>query len=939
VEELQSTLQNARTELTREQSALDLSRRRQGDLEQQLQNLDRERSELSQSVETDRSRLAEQRQELEESQELLQAAQLRAQDHEEQVRAKRQSTEGARRSLEQSQRALLQGLEQANELHARSAGLSSRIESLTEQLQRLSEESENAKLRLEEDQTRLSETRAELERQSSERDHYREARNQQQLAIRDLEGTLRQQERAEDESLRELTRQRAKLQSMRELLESHEGMADGPKAILNWASEHGKAGLTALTDLIDVDAGFETAMEGWLEGQLEGLLSKDASLAVEALRELALLNQGRACVRLAGIWPQKSGNTSVTPSEVEALLQQAGFDFVGTLAQHVRANSKANTPLAESALNACHQVALVRDSAPLGSFISSDSFQRFIELGWSLVSLDGIALDLHSAGTAELRGGSLNSNKASSILGRKRAVAELESSVEGAQALHDEHQAQTEKTRLALETARGTLSSNEERLRELEISCGTIERETKQLERTVQDAQQNLERFSAQEHRAQEESTRSQSEMEELSQRLSELLTDRSELEASLKTREAEVHQFDLELRALESELQNLKVGEASVRERAQSLRREYLSLEGVVADRDRRITEIQRLLERATQERSQHSGGDDRSEAKIEELVHLVADLETKLSETKNQLEIVSARVNEGLERIKSLHKKGEAKNQNSMSLALEIEKLNGDFAHLNQNLEEKYGVDCLITPASAAIQEEMEAPVVTAEMTAEEEKLLNEEVERIRERIRRLGEVNPMAEQEFNDLQRRFEHLCAEKRDLERSLENLQEAIEHINKTSEERFRKAFEAIADRFEKLFPIIFGGGQAKLSLVYPEGSTEILDAGVDILAQPPGKKIVNMQALSGGEKALTAVSMIFAIFMVKPSPFCVLDEVDAPLDDANVGKFNALLREMSVKSQFILITHNKKTMELNDTLYGVTMEEPGVSKMVSVRMH
>src|SRR6202012_144231 len=126
---------------------------------------------------------------------------------------------------------------------------------------------------------------------------------------------------------------------------------------------------------------------------------------------------------------------------------------------------------------------------------------------------------------------------------------------------------------------------------------------------------------------------------------------------------------------------------------------------------------------------------------------------------------------------------------------------------------------------------------------------------------------------------------------------------------------------------------------ASLTLVYPEGSTDILEAGVDILAQPPGKKIVNIGLLSGGEKALTAISLLFAIFMVKPSPFCLLDEVDAPLDDSNIGKFNALLREMAVKSQFIVITHNKKTMELNDSLYGVTMEEPGVSKMVSIEMH
>jgi chromosome segregation protein len=343
--------------------------------------------------------------------------------------------------------------------------------------------------------------------------------------------------------------------------------------------------------------------------------------------------------------------------------------------------------------------------------------------------------------------------------------------------------------------------------------------------------------------------------------------------------------------------------------------------------------------LDRASSEHAQQSGGDSGLEARIEQLTFTLAEKRELLAEVKDRLEQSNAKLQGALDRIKFLHKAGDEKNSETLSLALEIEKCSSELGHLIQNLEEKYGAGCLERPVTSPIQEEMTEPVVTAEMTAEEELALGEEVERLRERIRRLGEVNVMAIEEYEELKKRYDYLITERQDLERSIENLQEAIEYINKTSEERFRKAFEAIADRFERLFPIIFGGGQAKLSLVYPEGSTDILEAGVDILAQPPGKKIVNITLLSGGEKALTAVSLIFAIFMVKPSPFCVLDEVDAPLDDANIGKFNGLLREMSSKSQFIIITHNKKTMELNDVLYGVTMEEPGVSKMVSVQLN
>jgi chromosome segregation protein len=336
--------------------------------------------------------------------------------------------------------------------------------------------------------------------------------------------------------------------------------------------------------------------------------------------------------------------------------------------------------------------------------------------------------------------------------------------------------------------------------------------------------------------------------------------------------------------------------------------------------------------------EKDQHHGGDQGVEEKIEELVGTLSKTQQELSEVRSRLDQSSSRLNDSLSKIKALHHRGDEQTARSNTLAIESEKVTGELTHLRQNLEEKYGSGCFEQPIASAIQEEMSEPVVTAEMTAEDEKTLHEEVESLRERIRRLGEVNTMAIEEYEELHKRFEHLAAERTDLEKSMQNLRDAIEHINQTSEDRFRKAFEAIANRFERLFPIVFGGGNAHLSLVYPEGSTDILDAGVDILAQPPGKKIVNIGLLSGGEKALTAISLVFAIFMVKPSPFCVLDEVDAPLDDSNIGKFNALLREMAARSQFIVITHNKKTMELNDALYGVTMEEPGVSKMVSIEL-
>ncbi len=203
-------------------------------------------------------------------------------------------------------------------------------------------------------------------------------------------------------------------------------------------------------------------------------------------------------------------------------------------------------------------------------------------------------------------------------------------------------------------------------------------------------------------------------------------------------------------------------------------------------------------------------------------------------------------------------------------------------------------------------------------------------------KQELGRLGEINWQAIEDYERQKLRSEFLKVQEVELRTSLEDLHNAIEHIDNKSKDRFKHAFDEVNVRFEKVFPIIFGGGNAHLKIV---GDLNSAECGIDIIAQPPGKKMVNINLMSGGEKALTAVSLIFSIFLVKPSPFCLLDEVDAPLDDANVGRFNELLREMSKESQFILITHNKKTMELNDTLYGVTMQEPGVSKAVSVQLH
>ncbi|MBL9037936.1 MAG: chromosome segregation protein SMC, partial [Archangium sp.] len=254
--------------------------------------------------------------------------------------------------------------------------------------------------------------------------------------------------------------------------------------------------------------------------------------------------------------------------------------------------------------------------------------------------------------------------------------------------------------------------------------------------------------------------------------------------------------------------------------------------------------------------------------------------------------------------------------------ALSLKTKELELELNALAAMVQERHGVDL-----QTAIHQYHLLPPLPPES--------NEKLKELRAAVEKMGEVNVTAIEEHHEIAERFTFLSKHKEDLEASLKQLTEAIATIDETSRQRFQETFDVVNEKFQQVFPRLFGGGRASLMLTN-EGPGH--EPGVEILAQPPGKKLQSVGLLSGGEKALTAVAMIFGIFLIKPTPFCLLDEVDAPLDEGNVGRYNDMVREMSKTSQFILITHNKRTMEVGDMLYGVTMQEPGVSKLVSVKL-
>jgi chromosome segregation protein len=242
-------------------------------------------------------------------------------------------------------------------------------------------------------------------------------------------------------------------------------------------------------------------------------------------------------------------------------------------------------------------------------------------------------------------------------------------------------------------------------------------------------------------------------------------------------------------------------------------------------------------------------------------------------------------------------------------------------DLEHLVAQCREEFGVE----------PDSLEAP---ADASPDALAALEGEVAELAASIERLGPVNVLAFEEHKEMSERLVFLTTQRDDLLKSIAELQESIRKINATSSERFAEAFHAINENFKGMFARLFQGGAAEMKLL---DETDVLESGIEIDAHPPGKRNQSILLLSGGEKALTAIALLMAIFRYKPSPFCILDEVDAPLDEANIDRFTRLLREMTEETQFIAITHNKRTMETADVMYGVTMEEPGCSKIVSVK--
>ncbi len=756
----------------------------------------------------------------------------------------------------------------------------------------------------------LSQRLAEIERRRGEQAQLLEETRQLKLSLagrrdeteRSLVGTRERLGGCREELGKvkdELSSRRSRLQSLLDLQRSYEGCDRGVRAVMLESGERPEGarvrGLVA--DAIRVPVEAETAIEAVLGERLQHVLVEERADAVAIARWLAASGEGRCT------FVPVAGAASVERPAAELPAHPGIVGFAIDLAQV----AVEFAPVARELLQGVVVVRGLEDALELrDAGVEATLATLGGEVLWARGALSGGTADGRGAGELQQR------REIAELTG---VVASLDARLLGLSA--DEHE---------LASRAAQLDGD---LRGLARDAHAEELNFAHRERDLAGAGEDLGRTRSRLERLAEERRSVDGQLAELDSEDALARREREESRAELERREAELAAAKLELatvagerEAAGRELTARKVEAAAASERREAMARQRGETERALVEGARRAETLAAELSQADERIGLLAEDLGRAEVALAELNERALVLVEERQGHSSRREAAAADLSrlEGALREERQRLEGCRGALSDAQLQLREKRL--EQGHVVSSLAEKHDADVSIEVSRF----HLEPPP-----GAEGETRLAE----LKQALARMGEVNLMAIEELREVTERFDFLRGQQQDLEQSLDRLRQAIARMNRTSRERFRETFELVNQRFSEVFPRLFAGGKA--GLVLSEGADDPLEAGIEIVAQPPGKRLQSVNLLSGGEKALTAVGLIFAIFLIKPTPFCLLDEVDAPLDEGNVGRYNDMVREMSRLSQFILITHNKRTMEIADTLYGVTMEDPGCSKLVSVR--
>ncbi len=657
--------------------------------------------------------------------------------------------------------------------------------------------------------------------------------------------------------------------------------------------------MASIAEVIEVEETYEKAIENALSGKVNGFI-------VQSLEEIS---QGAPALKEKGI-----RRTTFIPLDAAPAKEDegpgngmgAGRDAIlGRAADLVRlhSDSDAFSPLLRSILG---NIFVVKDLGSAFSLFSPSGHAGAAPLTY--VTLDGETVEPSGAVTVgEGRG----------ILKRKREIRELE-------ALIGEKSAEGERLGGIIATLEESLLSRQASLREIDSQAIRVEKEISLSRLTWENQNAEKERTSrklaylnmeAEEILKERESLKTMA--AEKGAEVERTTAKKSEVEQLISSLQEELAKNRERYEAERSAITDLRLSLNSCKERTESLRKERETSEETLSDLSRArgslASEKSDVDLRIGQCREEMERNNDRLKGLVVKADHLRGVIAENRETIRNESEELIRSEQESKAHRSKLDELASSLNAADVTMMehrLKIENLSG-------SISQNYGIEI------GALETEAVVP--------EDEERLSE----IRTKIQELGPVNLGTLEEYEELKMRYDFLTKQQDDLNRSISELEEAITKINSTTRRKLREAFDLLNAKFAEVFILLFGGGKAGLVMT---DENNVLDSGIDIIVQPPGKKLQNISLLSGGEKALTALSLLFAGFLIKPSPLCILDEVDAPLDESNVGRFAKMLRELAERIQFIVVTHSRATMEAADYIYGITMEEPGVSRVISMQL-
>lgn len=748
------------------------------------------------------------------------------------------------------------------------------------------------------------------------------------------------------------------------------------------ASEHEKdfAHRGTLADELRVEPKHEQAIEAVIGFYLQAVIVPTPDDAVRGAAWLEAGNFGRASFLVAGLHGATNAFADAVESEVEEakIVAPNGEKSNGKAATKAQAKNNLRHGASES-LSAMRVVDLLNASAPL-----AQALERALprEMNARLVaSLDEAISDSMATGEicvtldgAVAAGGSLvtcgtpqTENQEAGLLAFKREMRELELSVKELNAKHEQAQARVRETQAQVGAA-------EDALLILNEAVARIERETVQLNMTHTQLTSDLERAARHVRVVTEDAARLQAEIKELEERKTkaameaqtaeaarqkitvQLADARNILHARRRTAEDESKHLSEQRATAATAAERRRAATADLRRTEHEIQDLEARLARFSAESENNQTRIANLqieldalsrgaddyeIEQQTQQQTLELRTGELLEARhaADTLADTLNRLNAQFAEAREiraALEIAQAESNA---RLNYLHEACLSE------LAQPIEQLVAECEAQGETVNRDFYNEDFDDGEAPDIDDKSESSIKSKSKTVSGKSALlangefdvaagRARVEELRVRIENLGAVNMMALEELAEAEGRFEFLTTQRKDIVDGILSTEEALREIKRRSRERFREAFEIINRNFGELFGELFGGGRGEMMLIDNE---DVLESGIDLIAQPPGKRLQNVLLLSGGEKAMAALALTLAVFRYRPSPFCLLDEVDAPLDEANIGRFTAKIKEMAERTQFIVITHNKRTMEIAESLYGVTMQEAGVSKLVSAK--